>query len=358
MSVDDPPVSGAISSSQFESLMAAISTSNTSLEQKLSEFKNDMKRGQDEATERIIKKAKREKCYAFNKKGNQDQYEFNETIAEVLESAETKIDALSRVSKSSTKSLDEIKKAVKEGQVLIGDRQKVIKVADRSEYGWAVVAEYQADVLAADSDDEKKLSRAEVAAEKKIEKKKKKQKGTWKGKRSAPTSTSALSGVQYPTAVSPGYARVPFTAPRPLFPPSRLVGPCHNCQRMGHLRANCTNPPQLPTASPLGIGKYPFKSVGGEPSIVEEEGLAPSASVEREGHSPFVSGSPPAVCVSGSINFDSETCTGDLVSTRFWEVSEVNTCSVKGRLKERLSYWKSVLRATEPVLKIIENGQF
>lgn len=64
-----------------------------------------MKWGQDEAAERLIKKARKEKSYIFNKKGNQDQFEFNEKIAE---EAEAKIDALARVSKSSSKAFDGI----------------------------------------------------------------------------------------------------------------------------------------------------------------------------------------------------------------------------------------------------------
>ena len=54
----------------------------------------------------------------------------------------------------------------------IQDRQKLIRIADRSDFGWDVVQEYQADELAADSDDEKKLSKAEKAAEQKSQKRK------------------------------------------------------------------------------------------------------------------------------------------------------------------------------------------
>ena len=43
-------------------------------------------------------------------------------------------------------------------------RQKLIKVADRSEFGWGAAHHYQADPLADDSDDEKELRRADKAA--------------------------------------------------------------------------------------------------------------------------------------------------------------------------------------------------
>ena len=46
----------------------------------------------------------------------------------------------------------------------IGKWQKLIKVADRSEFGWATVCHYEANPLASDSDDEKSLLRAEKEA--------------------------------------------------------------------------------------------------------------------------------------------------------------------------------------------------
>ena len=48
-----------------------------------------------------------------------------------------------------------------EGLKTLLTRQKFIKIADRSEYGWATVKHYQDDPLALDSDDEKNLGRAE-----------------------------------------------------------------------------------------------------------------------------------------------------------------------------------------------------
>ena len=54
----------------------------------------------------------------------------------------------------------------------------MIKIADRSEYGWATVDEYIEDELASDSDNEKRLFRAENRARRRVkanEDKKKKQ---------------------------------------------------------------------------------------------------------------------------------------------------------------------------------------
>ena len=48
-----------------------------------------------------------------------------------------------------------------------GIKGPLIRVADRSELSWTVVAEYDVDALAADSEDEKRLERVERMAERK-----------------------------------------------------------------------------------------------------------------------------------------------------------------------------------------------
>ena len=52
--------------------------------------------------------------------------------------------------------MDRAKEALKEGEKLLTARQKLIRIADRSEYGWSTVAEYEEDELADGSDDGKK----------------------------------------------------------------------------------------------------------------------------------------------------------------------------------------------------------
>ena len=47
-------------------------------------------------------------------------------------------------------------------------RQKHIRIADRSEFGWATVEEYVEDELAEGEDDEKRIQRADLRARKKF----------------------------------------------------------------------------------------------------------------------------------------------------------------------------------------------
>ena len=59
------------------------------------------------------------------------------------------------------KVLDKLKTELHEGSQEIAARQKQIKVADRSDFGWAVVEAYDSNELAKNSEDEKRLLRAE-----------------------------------------------------------------------------------------------------------------------------------------------------------------------------------------------------
>ena len=44
---------------------------------------------------------------------------------------------------------------------LLKNRQKIIELADQSEHGWRTVAEYETDPIASNSDDERRIYRAE-----------------------------------------------------------------------------------------------------------------------------------------------------------------------------------------------------
>jgi len=48
----------------------------------------------------------------------------------------------------------------------LATRQKHIKIADRSDHGWAIINHYQEDPLGSDPDDEKEIDRAKAHAEK------------------------------------------------------------------------------------------------------------------------------------------------------------------------------------------------
>ena len=78
-------------------------------------------------------------------------------------------------SAQANKSYDKVKATLKEDTGIVSKRIKAIKLADKSEFGWQTVNEYLSDELASDSDDEKRMYRAERRAEKKIKDKRRHQ---------------------------------------------------------------------------------------------------------------------------------------------------------------------------------------
>ena len=64
--------------------------------------------------------------------------------------------------------LKQVREAVEEGIEVVKNRQKAIRIANRSELGWAMINEYGEDELADDSDDEKRIARAVATAERKV----------------------------------------------------------------------------------------------------------------------------------------------------------------------------------------------
>ena len=64
---------------------------------------------------------------------------------------------------------------------LLRHRQKVIKLADQSEHGWRTVAEYETNPIASDSEDEKRIYRAEARASRKSRFDRGGKRGRWRG---------------------------------------------------------------------------------------------------------------------------------------------------------------------------------
>ena len=64
--------------------------------------------------------------------------------------------------------VEKAKQLLEEGEKIINERQKHIRIANRSDNGWAMVEEYVEDELADNEDDEKRLLWADAHAGKKL----------------------------------------------------------------------------------------------------------------------------------------------------------------------------------------------
>ena len=139
--------------------------------------------------------------------------------------------------------VERARQSLQEGERLIKNRQKLIKVADRSEHGWATVEEYVTDELADNSDDEKRLFKAEARAGRKLKvsskSKAKKPSGKetygWQSNR----AWNAL-GPQPPMAtVAAQLQGRELAQAQTVRAQTSVVGPCFQCGKLGHLRKTC-----------------------------------------------------------------------------------------------------------------------
>ena len=130
---------GKLPSSQFTSLLAAIQQSESRLDQQFADFKSEMKGAQEEAAAKAASRVRREKPYQYKKKAHEEQATFNDKLTEAIKDASTALEEA-----ADSPAVTRARAALQEGAASLTERQKLIKIADRSANGWSVVAEYAA----------------------------------------------------------------------------------------------------------------------------------------------------------------------------------------------------------------------
>jgi hypothetical protein len=218
----------------------------------ISSLKRELASDREAADERLVKKLKLEKAPTFKRKTHEKQFLFNEEVA-------SKIEGGSACLSETPPAVEKAKTLLEEGMKLVRERQKLIRMADRSEHGWATVDEYLEDELADDSDDEKRMQKAEFRAGRKLKAtaaKNAKNKGGSMQKRpvqgpslgkypslaNAPPAQSGWAGAvpgwnQQVAGISAfkwpgGVGAAPAAGPP-------LQGPCFNCGKTGHVKKFC-----------------------------------------------------------------------------------------------------------------------
>ena len=280
---------------------------------------------------------------------------------------------------------------MQQGTKAISERQKLIRLADRSEYGWQLVEAYQRDELADNEKDAKKIEEAEKAVELKNRRKRKQASEKDKMEFQPPTS---FRPPQYmgsfgfppppPPFIPPPISQaVPF--PRPVGPAAKVPGPCFHCLQMGHLKAQCPNKISKP---------YPFNDVlvsGVSVQVSANNDCAEvcstsqcvdkhqSGQIFKTDHSKTSSKRAQVLDVqvedtmkyqgsregpsSSSFNnpgivFNGADDPDPTELQRYWELEESATQiqDVQGRLKDKLCFWKEVLHAPDPIIDCISEG--
>ena len=170
-----------------------------------------------------IKRLKRDSVPQFNKKSNEEQYKANKAIKDAVEDAQI---ALER------NDVEKTKQALDKGMDLLQERQKLILLADKSQYGWKTVLEYKHHDLADDEEDEKKIYRAESRAARSTKR------FTSRQTRQRSNVTSTSTTAQFSASQMPNL----FSRVNPQLSSLRSAsGLCFACGKPGHWKASCPN---------------------------------------------------------------------------------------------------------------------
>ena len=109
------------------------------------------------------------------------------------------------------------------------ERQKHFLLADKSDFGWSLIREYKRNDLAEDSDDEKKIIRAEARTRTQA-----KQSGRLKSRPTNGRDPTALTSVAAAASSQCSGKPIPIVQTRA---PQAKPGSCFVCNKPGHLRA-------------------------------------------------------------------------------------------------------------------------
>ena len=131
--------------------------------EKFKKLEEDMAASQEDATERALKRARRDHPLEFKKKG---QYLFNTEVWDKIESTAKKMSTLSdKDAKVAQGGLDELHIGIQ----ALAECQKHIHIADQAKNSWRVVAAYKARGLGDSEEDNKKIKQADKDAEPEIQ---------------------------------------------------------------------------------------------------------------------------------------------------------------------------------------------
>lgn len=264
----------------------------------------------------------------FKKKGHEQQYKHNEKVKTAVTDAKA---ILARKQDACIAKLDE-------GIDLIDRRQKLILLADRSDFGWKTVGEYLANELADDDEDAKKIKKAEKEAQRKIAETRANKMAKSRASFSRlprPVNRSSSFPSQYAPPGNTNYrtSTTPTVTNATDFRSQvRRSGTCFSCGKLGHWRSECPLMAitQTHEGKKLSITNMSVNSTG---LLLQNDDTYSSISRQESGQLDYLS-----------------TNEGD-----FLEQETLRADQTRGRLRAHLQSWKAI-GATEPVLSLVREG--
>ena len=82
----------AAKDADMSAILNEIRESQRKLSSKFVQFRDEIKRGQEDAAEKALKRVRREKPYVYKRKGNEEQAIFNEKVEEAIASAQLELE--------------------------------------------------------------------------------------------------------------------------------------------------------------------------------------------------------------------------------------------------------------------------
>ena len=128
---------------EIQQILSAIDALDKKFSSSISKLQQEVTVGQEATSQEVVKGISK-RSYQFQKKGNEAQFMFNVAVDEHIESAKKELTKILPSSEGDQKlAITKAMAELEEGTKSIAVRQKHIKIADRSELGWGVVAAYK-----------------------------------------------------------------------------------------------------------------------------------------------------------------------------------------------------------------------
>ena len=218
---------GDILEAQKQAILSAVNS-------QIQNLQTNLLTAQAELSSRIAAESQAD-TYAFKKKGNERQFQFNRTVIKKNHAALHALEG---------SNVAQAKEELAAGMSLLHNRQKLIKLADKSEFGWTTVQEYIDDELADDEADASKIQKAEKRAGARVKSLQEKKRKTVQ-----PKPVTAVSNSVTPTRHSVAHGSLPpnFAYFRPQGRYSshyahsfKALDLCFRCGKQGHWASSCS----------------------------------------------------------------------------------------------------------------------
>ena len=120
---------------QVDDLLVEFHQSRADLQHKIDQLQQDVTSGQDDAAQLVMKNLKSDRGVVFRKKGHETQFRFNSDMEDHIGHALTEATKLPATD-ATGKTIETLQEELRAGMRAIANRQKLIKIADQSEFSW------------------------------------------------------------------------------------------------------------------------------------------------------------------------------------------------------------------------------